>query len=161
LDQPTRMLCEITVAPSYLKVDVFNRNTAEETRAALEAITAAARSHGRSQILISVHTSRPIFRVEQSGLLDCFRELATGSRYRIALTGDSEGLRLSQQYVESLARRAGINVRSFPNHQSALDWFRDRRWLSDRRLRQESREVGERRQHAPRRKPLLGVSSGW
>jgi hypothetical protein len=147
------MLCEITVAPGYLKVDLFNRNTTEETRTALEAITAAARRHGCSQILISVHASRPIFRIEQSGLLDCFRELAAGSRYRIALTGDSVELRLSQQYIEAVARRAGINVRSFPDHQSALDWFRDRRWLSDRRRLQESREVGERRKRGPRRKP--------
>ena len=146
------MLCEFTVEAGYLKVDLFNRQTAEETRDALAAIAAEARKHACSQILISVHASRPIFKVEQYGLPDYFKELG-----RIALTGDSAELRISQQYIESLARRNGINVRSLPNEQAALDWLKDRRWtqdrrwLPDRRERQEPWEGGERRQHLNRR----------
>jgi len=140
------MLCEISVEAGYLKVDLFNRQTAEETRDALAAIAAEARKHACSQILISVHASRPIFKVEQYGLPDYFKELG-----RIALTGDSAELRISQQYIESLARRNGINVRTFPNEQAALYWFKDRRWLPDRRERQEPWEGGERRQQLHRR----------
>jgi hypothetical protein len=141
------MLCEITVEQGYLKADLFDRKTVEETRNALAAITTEARKHGRSQILISVHASVPIFRIEQSGLLDSFREFGEMSKHRIALTGDSDELRLSQQYVESLARRNGINVRSLPNEQAALDWFRDRRWTADRRERQELLNGKDRRQY--------------
>jgi len=144
------MLCEITVEPGYLKAELFNRNTVEETRSALATIKTEARRCGCSQILISVHASQPIFKVEQSGLLDFFRELG---ETRIAMTGDSEGLRLSQQYIESIARRHGINVRSFPNERTALEWFKDRRWLPDRRLRNERWEGKERRQRLPRRAP--------
>ena len=140
------MLCEFTVEAGYLKVDLFNRETAEETRDALAAIAAEARKHACSQILISVHASRPIFKVEQYGLPDYFKELG-----RIALTGDSAELRISQQYIESLARRNGINVRSFPNEQAALHWFKDRRWSPDRRQRQEPWEAQERRQQLHRR----------
>ena len=140
------MLCEITVEAGYLRVDLFNRQTAEETRDALAAIAAEARKHACSQILISVHASRPIFKVEQYGLPDYFKELG-----RIALTGDSAELRISQQYIESLARRHGINVRTFPNEQAALYWFKDRRWLPDRRERQEPWEAQERRQQLHRR----------
>jgi hypothetical protein len=140
------MLCEITVEAGYLKADLFNRQTAEETRDALGAIAAEARKHKCSQILISVHASRPIFKVEQYGLPDYFRELG-----RIALTGDSAELRISQQYIESLARQNGINVRSFPNEQAALYWFKDRRWLPDRRQGQEPWEGQERRQQLQRR----------
>jgi len=140
------MLCEFTVEAGYLKVDLFNRQTAEETRDALAAIAAEARKHACSQILISVHASRPIFKVEQYGLPDYFKELG-----RIALTGDSAELRISQQYIESLARQNGINVRSFPNEQAALHWFKDRRWSPDRRQRQEPWEGQERRQQLHRR----------
>ena len=140
------MLCEFTVEPGYLKVDLFNRQTAEEMRDALVAIAAEARKHKSSQILISVHASRPIFKVEQYGLPNSFRELG-----RIALTGDSDELRLSLQYVESLARRNGIDVRSFRNEQAALRWFKDRRWARDRRERQEPWEGQERRQNRARR----------
>jgi|SRR5712691_12121696 len=146
------MLCEITVGPGYLKADLFNRQTAEEARDALAAIAAEARKHACSQILISVHASRPLFKVEQYGLPDYFGESGEVSKkYRIALTADSDELRLSQQYIELLARRNGVNVRSFPNEEAALSWFRDRRWSPDRRQRQEPWEGSERRQHPPRR----------
>jgi len=147
------MLYEITVEASYLKVDLYNWETAQETRDALGAIAAEARKHTSSQILISVHASKPIFRVEQYGLPDYFREFGEVSKCRIALTGDCDELRLSQQYIESLARRDGINVRSFPNKQAALHWFKDRRWSPDRRQRKEPWEGQERRQHLPRRSP--------
>jgi hypothetical protein len=137
------MLCEITVGPGYLKADLFNRQTVEETRDALVTITAEARKHKCLQILIAVHASRPIFKIEQSGVLDYFKEL--GDRYRVALTADSNELRLAQQYIESVARRSQMNVRSFPTQQAALDWFKDRRWSPDRRQRQERLEGEDRR----------------
>ncbi|HYS50342.1 MAG TPA: hypothetical protein VEM33_00505 [Burkholderiales bacterium] len=145
------MLCEITVGPGYLKADLFNRQTAEEAREALAAIAAEARKHACSQILISVHASRPLFKVEQYGLPDYFKGLGEILKCRIALTGDSDELRLSQQYIELLARRNGVNVRSFPSEEAALSWFRDRRWSLDRRLRQEPWNGQERRQRPSRR----------
>jgi len=145
------MLCEITLEPGYLKADVFNRQTVEDMRVALAAIASAAREHQRSQILISVHASRPIFKVEQSGLLDFFKEIDEMSQCRIAMIGDSEELRLSQEYVESLAQGLGVNVRSFSGEQAAVDWFRDRRRLLDRRQQYEAWGGTERRQRRPRR----------
>jgi hypothetical protein len=141
------MRCEITVEPGHLKAEMFDRHTPEETRDALVAIAAAARKHGCSQILISVRASRPISQVEQPRVLEYFREFGGAPKHRIALTGDSEEVRLSQQYVESLARRDGINVRSLPNEQAALDWLKDRRWKPDRRERQDPLEGKDRRRY--------------
>jgi len=141
------MRCEITVEPSHLKAELFDRQTPEETRDALAAVAAAARKHGCSQILISVRASPPISHIEQSGFLACFRELGGTPKHRIALTGHSEEVRLSQQYVESLARRDGINVRSLPDEQAALDWLKDRRWTPDRRARQDPLEGKDRRRY--------------
>jgi len=148
------MLCQFTIEEDYLKVDLFNRQTAGETREALAAVAVEARKRGCSQILISVHVSRPIFRVEQYGLPDYFKELGETSKCRIALTGDSDELRLSQQYIESLAQRHGVNVRSFPSEQAALQWFKDRRW-ADRRQRQEPWEGKDRRRRW--RRSLVGI----
>ena len=145
------MLCEITVGPGYLKADLFNRQTPEEARDALATIAAEAHKHARSQILISVHASKPLFRAEQYGLPDYFKEPGEILKYRIALTGDSDELRLSQQYIELLARRNGVNVRSFPSEHAALSWFKDRRWSPDRRRRLEPWEGQERRGPGPRR----------
>jgi hypothetical protein len=145
------MLCEMTLEVGYLRVELFNRHTAEDTREALAAITANVRKHGCSQILISVHASHPIFKVEQSGILACFRGFGEPSTYRIALTADSEELRLSHQYIESVARRAGINVRGFSSEKAALHWFTDRRWLPDRRHARGPWGSTERREQRRRR----------
>lgn len=151
------MLCEITVEQDYLKADLFNRQTSEEARDALAAIAAAARKHACSRILISVHASRPLFKAEHLGLPDYFGEPGEASKYRIALTGDSDELRLSQQYIELLARRCGVNVRSFPNEQAALSWFRERRGSPDRRQIRVP-WVGQERRLNPSRRSLQGVS---
>jgi hypothetical protein len=145
------MLCEITLEPGYLSVEIYNRQTDEETRDALAAISAAARKHNCFQILISIHASAPIFKVERSGLLAFFREFGDVSRCRIALTGDSEELRLSHQYIEVVAQTASIRVRGFHSEQAALDWFSDRRWVRDRRTRQEYWKEGKNRRRHWRR----------
>ena len=141
------MRCEIRVEPDYLKAELFDRHTPEETRDALAAIAAAAREHACSQILISVRSSRPIPQVELPRFLEYFRELGATRKHRIALTADSDELRLSQQYFESVTRRNGINVRSLPNEQAALDWFKDRRWTLDRRERQDPLKGKDRRRY--------------
>ena len=154
---PHDMRYEITVAPDHLKADLFDRETAEETREFLDAVSAEARKHERLQVLISVHSSKAIFKVEQYGILDYFKELGgLPKKYRVALTGDSEVIRISQQYIESLARQHSLNVRSFQSEQAALNWLRDRRWLPDRRERHERFEGQERRQH--QRRPKSGAA---
>jgi hypothetical protein len=147
------MRYEIRVGPDYLKADLFNRETTEETREFLAALAAEARKHRRCQILIGVHTSRSLFKVGEYGLLAYFKELEGVSEHRIALTGDSDELRLSHQYIESLARQHGINVRGFRHEQAALNWLRERRRLPDRRQRQEPYGGLERRHHQDRRNP--------
>jgi len=154
---PHDMRYEITVAPDYLKADLFDRETAGETREFLDAVSAEARKHERLQVLISVHNSRVIFKVEQYGILDYFKELGgLRKKYRVALTGDSEVIRISQEYIESLARQHSLNVRSFQSEQAALNWLRDRRWLPDRRKRQERFEGQEQRRH--QRRPKSGAA---
>ncbi|HYT16468.1 MAG TPA: hypothetical protein VEL80_08820 [Burkholderiales bacterium] len=158
------MWYQITLKKDYLKADLFDRDTAAETQKFLVAVEAAARKHQRWQILISVHASRAIFKVEQYGISDYFKQLAGISKYRIALTADSEELRVSQQYIESLARQHAINVRSFRNEREALYWFTDRRWPPDRRQRQGSsagpeRRQGERRLNPSLREPVSAVNA--
>jgi hypothetical protein len=144
------MWYEIRVEPDYLKADLFNRETAEETREFLAAVATEARKHGCRQIFIAVHSSTPLFNIGQQGLFEYLKEL--GSNCRIALTGDSDELRLAHQYIESLAQRKGLNVRSFRYEQGTLNWFQDKRWLSERRRQQEPYGGLERRHPRDRRK---------
>ncbi|MGB5082441.1 MAG: hypothetical protein WBO23_17070 [Burkholderiales bacterium] len=147
------MWYRLTVGPDCLEAELFFRETAAETREFLVAAESEARRHGCRRVLISVHASRALFKVGEYGLSDYFKELKRVSEYKIALMGDSDELRLSHQYVESLARQHGISVRSFRDRGEALRWFRDLRWSPDRRRRQEPWPGPERRVEQRRRSP--------
>ncbi|HET7766829.1 MAG TPA: hypothetical protein VFK92_17220 [Burkholderiales bacterium] len=116
------MLYKITVEPGYLRAELFNRETMEETRAFLQLVASSALKHGRSRVLISVRSSNPVFTVERSGFLAYFRNLAGDPEHRIALLGDSEELGLSHQYVELIGQQHGVKVQSFRDEASALQW---------------------------------------
>src|SRR5258708_24749648 len=59
------MLYKITVELEYLKAELFNRETMEETREFLQIVAGAAMRHQRSWVLICVHASNPVFTVER------------------------------------------------------------------------------------------------
>src|SRR5712664_3975776 len=102
------MRFEVSLEQDYLKANLFGRETAEQTREFLQAVTAESLKLGCARILISVHASRPIFRVEQYHLSAYIKELAARPSYKIALLGDTDEMRASHEYVETLARQHGV-----------------------------------------------------
>ena len=135
---------KITAEPGYLRAELFERETVEETRAFLDAVVRNNATHRRSRVLILVRESKSIFQVVAHGLMECFEELSATTPSQIALVGDTRDLRLSHEYIEVIARQHGLNVRSFPDEAAALAWLNDRRQPHDRR-RQPERRQQERR----------------
>ena len=140
---------KITAEPGYLRAELFERETVEETRAFLDAVVRNNATHQRSRVLILVRASKSIFQVVAHGLMECFEELSATVPGQIALVGDTRDLRLSHEYIEVIARQRGLNVRSFHDEPAALAWLNDRRQEPDRR------EQPERR-HEERREAKLG-----
>jgi hypothetical protein len=120
----TPMRYQLTLLPSYLKADLFDRQTAGETREFLDAVAAAGIEHQRWRVLISVHESRPIFTVQKYGL-SSFIELAVKYAERIALVADTAELRFAHEYAALLVRMAGVTVRTFDSEAAAADWLED------------------------------------
>lgn len=120
---PIGMLYKITIEPSFLKAELFNRQTMEETREFLRVVAVSAIKHGRPSVLISVRSSNPVFTVERSGFLAYFKKLTANPSHKIALVGDTEEIGISHQYVEFIGRQNGANVRSFQDETAALQWF--------------------------------------
>lgn len=118
------MRYQIALFPDYLKAEMIERETAEETREFLDAILAAVMQHQVSRLLISVRSSRPIFKVQSYGLYQYLRKAAERSPHQIALISDSLESRLSQMYIEFLARQYGANVRCFRQEEDAIRWFK-------------------------------------
>src|SRR5258706_11002254 len=138
------MIYRITAESGYLKAELFNRRTAEETRTFLDAVVAEGVKRQLRIALISVRASDPIFSLERYGF-SAFVDLAKQISDRIALMADSTELRIAQEYVAMIARWRGINVRTFRDEAAALNWLMARRWLPDRRRNQSSFDHPERR----------------
>ena len=140
---------KITTEPGYLRAELFERETVEETRAFLDAVVRNNAIHRRSRVLILVRASKSIFQVVAHGLMECFEQLSATVPGQIALVGDTRDLRLSHEYIEVIARQRGLNVRSFRDEAAALAWLNDRRLQPDRRQQPE-------RRHEERREAKLG-----
>jgi hypothetical protein len=108
---------------NYLRADLYRRETADETRQFLNAVAKEAQAAAVDRVLISVHASRPIFRVEQFGLSGLFEAVTSRPAHRIAAVADSYEGQLAQQYVVFLARLRGLNVRSFSSEDEAIAWL--------------------------------------
>ncbi len=136
---------KITAEPGYLRAELFERETVEETRAFLDAVVRSNADHRRSRVLILVRASKSIFQVVAHGLMECFEELSATVPGQIALVGDTRDLRLSHEYIEVIARQHGLNVRSFPDESAALAWLNDRRHPQHDRRQHPERRQQERR----------------
>lgn len=123
-DQAVRstMRYQITAEPEYLRAELFNRQTAQETGEFLSAVAEECVQRRCYRVLISVHSSKPIFTVERYGL-SSFIDLALKHSGQFAVLADSRESRLAQEYVVMLARLRGVNVRTFPDETAAAQWL--------------------------------------
>ena len=114
----------VTQVEDYLRGDLYNRVTGEETDAFLRAVAAEVVARNCERILLVVHTSRAIFRIEQFKLCEHLERLASRPGHRVALICDDFEVRLAHQYIASLARIRGFNVHTFPTEAEAVAWLR-------------------------------------
>jgi hypothetical protein len=135
---------KITAEPGYLRAELFERETVEETRSFLDAVVRSNADQRRSRVLILVRASKSIFQVVAHGLMECFEQLSATTPGQIALVGDTRDLHLSHEYIEVIARQRGLNVRSFRDESTALAWLNDRREQHDRRQQPERRRLERR-----------------
>jgi hypothetical protein len=124
---------KIAIESGFLRADLVERETAEETHTFLRAVVRASVQHRCSRVLVHVHLSKPLFTIERHGVLGTFKKLASDPQHRIALLGDTMELGMSHDYVSLLGRQQGINLRSFRHEAEAVSWLKDRRQTKDRR----------------------------
>ena len=116
------MWYQITEASGYLRAELYDRQTADETRQFLNALVAECVERDCFRVLISVHSSRPIFAVEKYGLSE-FIETAIKNSSQIAILADSPEVRLAHEYAVMLARLRGVNVRAYRDETAAVEWL--------------------------------------
>lgn len=109
---------------NYVRDDLYERKTVEETRRFLHALANEALRRDMDRVLISVHSSSAVFRTQQFGLPAFLDLLASRPGHRIALVADTWEVQLAHQYVAMLARLRHLTVRSFRNDTEAFGWLR-------------------------------------
>jgi hypothetical protein len=113
----------IHIGPTYVKAEMAERRTPEETRQFAEAQLAALRQSGLRRLLISVSASRPVFKVQDWDLEAVLEEMAGMEGLKVALIADTAELAMSHQYVELLARQRKLAFRSFREEWPAVNWL--------------------------------------
>ena len=110
---------------SYLRGDLHERESPQETRQFLEALAAEALKRRVTRILISVHSSRALFRAQESFVTPMFRLLAPRGAHRLALVADTREVRLAQEYAAFSAVRKGLTVKCFASEEQAIAWLNE------------------------------------
>jgi hypothetical protein len=117
------MRYSIDVHPGYIKAEMRERETGEETRTFVNAILAALREHRIARVLISVRNSRPVFKVEDWGFTDAVSQVL-GTGLRVAFIADSKEVAMSQEYIALLGRQKGLDFRTFGAEEAeAVAWL--------------------------------------
>jgi hypothetical protein len=113
-----------TIEPQqgYLRAVLWDRETAEEMREFLVAVSAACHEHECSKVVMVVRRSRPAFKPEDYGLTTYASDLVT-SACQVAVVGDTDELHVAHEYIEMAARQEHINARAFRSEAAALRWL--------------------------------------
>lgn len=114
----------ITIVDDYIRADLYERRTAEETRQFLQAFANQTLPQRVSKALIATRASRPIFNVGKFSLSAFLDFLGARPGHRVALVADTWQVQLAQRYMAALARLRGLRVRSFSREAEALDWLK-------------------------------------
>ena len=116
------MRYEIVAQPQYVRADLYNRRTAKETAEFLAAVADECTRLGCYRVLVSVHSSKPIFTLEKYGF-SAFIELALAHSAKVAVLTDNPEMRIAHDYAVMLARLRGVNVRTFRDEAAAIAWL--------------------------------------
>ena len=122
-----------TIEPreGYVRAAVWERETADEMREFLMAVSKACRENESSKVVLVVRRSRPAFKPEDYGLSSYLKDLVT-PECQVAMVADTDELHSAHEYIEMIARQQNINARAFRDEAAAMRWMRGAVGLSRR-----------------------------
>ena len=107
----------------YLLAEMTDRETSEETAEFVRALVAGLAEHKANRLLISVHGSRPIYKVEGWGLSGAIEAIKAIPGFRVAFVADTHGMEMAQQYIALLLSQKGIATRNCTSESEAVAWL--------------------------------------
>jgi hypothetical protein len=112
----------------------------------LRTVAATCLVLDQGRVLISVDSANPLSRLDRSVLFVRLHELWQSPSHKVAVLGDGAEAGVPHAYVKAFAAQHRVNMRSFDDEETALQWVKDRRLGRDRRFEQERRLRQEWRQ---------------
>ena len=113
----------IELLSGYLKAEMVGRETSAETVEFVDAIVDALRARGVFKLLISIRSSRPVFKVEEWNLTAALDKVMSIPGLRVAFISDTRELAMSQDYIALLGRQRGLQFETFATEQAAITWL--------------------------------------
>ena len=108
----------------YLKAEMVERDTAEETAQFVAAIVDALRKGSERRVLVSTRQSRPVFKVEDWKLSAALDQVMSIPGLKVAFVSDTRELGMSQDYIALLGRQRGLDFQAFGADESAaIAWL--------------------------------------
>ena len=107
----------------YLKAEMVERDTAAETAEFVEAIVAALQARHADRLLVSIRSSRPVFKVEEWKLSAALDKVMSIAGLQVAFIADTREVQMSQEYIALLGRQRGLDFQSFESEQAAVAWL--------------------------------------
>jgi hypothetical protein len=114
---------KIETLPGYIRAEMVERDTAEETAEFVRALLATLRTQAAARVLISTRRSRPVFKVEQWKLSEVLDQLMSMAGVKVAFISDTREIAMSQEYIALLGRQRGLQFEAFASEQAALAWL--------------------------------------
>src|SRR4051812_838012 len=118
----TRVKYTIVDKVDYLRADLLERQSAEETAAFLKAVGVARRENQRKNVLICVHAPRTFFHVEKYNASRFLETLAGLRDVRVALVSRHFEVRLVHEYLEGVVRLKHAGLRALCVEAGAICW---------------------------------------
>jgi hypothetical protein len=114
---------KIELCAGYIKAEMIERDTASETQEFVNAILDALRSHRIFKVLISIRSSRPVFKVEEWNLSGALEQVMGAPGLRVAFISDTKEIGMSQEYIALLGQQRGLAFRAFGAEKAAVAWL--------------------------------------
>ena len=102
---------------------MVERDTAAETSEFVSAILEALRLHRIFKVLISIRSSRPVFKVEEWNLSGVLERVMRLPALKVAFIADTKEISLSQEYIALLAQQRGLAFQAFSAETAAVGWL--------------------------------------
>lgn len=117
------MRYKIEPRTGYLLAEMTDRETSDETAEFVRGLVAGLAEHKANRLLISVHASRPIYKVEGWGLSGAVEAIKAIPDFRVAFVADTHEMEMAQQYIALLLAQRGIVTRNCASEAEAVAWL--------------------------------------